>query len=134
MLNEEATLRLGAELLSLKNKGLIYLKGELGVGKTTVVRGLLRALGYEGKVKSPTYTIVESYEFGSRTIQHFDLYRLSDPRELLYIGAQELLAEADLTLVEWPDRGKGCLPSPDLEVELAFEGTGRIARIAMHDE
>ena len=132
--DEDATLQLGAHVLSLTRNGLIFLKGELGVGKTTLVRGLLRELGYEGKVKSPTYTIVESYALNSITIQHFDLYRLSDPRELLYIGTDELLAEAELAIVEWPERGKGYLPEPDLKITLAFEGTGRIARIAMHDD
>ena len=127
-------MRFGAELLSMTQSGLVYLKGELGVGKTTVVRGLLRELGYHGKVKSPTYTLVETYALDSMVIQHFDLYRLSDPREFLYLGAYELLAEATLSLVEWPERGEGYLPPPDLTIDLSFADSGRAALVTLRDD
>ena len=108
---------------------LVWLHGDLGAGKTTLARGLLRALGVEGPVRSPTFTLVETYEVASLSVCHFDLYRLSDPRELEYVGLFELLDDASLCLFEWPRRGVPVLPDPDLEISLEFRGEGRRATL-----
>ncbi|MFQ5487983.1 MAG: tRNA (adenosine(37)-N6)-threonylcarbamoyltransferase complex ATPase subunit type 1 TsaE [Gammaproteobacteria bacterium] len=122
---------LGASLAACLEGGeLIYLQGPLGAGKTTLVRGLLRALEHEGPVKSPTYTLVESYETAHLRLHHFDLYRLTDPEELEYLGVRDFFAAAAVCLVEWPERGAGLLPPPDLELLLEYEGEGR--RVGLH--
>jgi len=105
--------------------GMIHLDGDLGTGKTTLVRGMLRGLGHEGAVKSPTFTIVEPYDVAGRSIYHFDLYRLSDPEELEYMGGRDYFAPDNLCLVEWPDKGGQMLPTADLRVKLDHAGTSR---------
>ena len=110
-------------------EGSIHLSGPLGAGKTTLVRGLVHALGIEGPVKSPTYTLVEPYALGAITLYHFDLYRISDGEELEFLGARDAFAERALCLVEWPERAAGWLPAPDLRVNLAIAGSGREARL-----
>ena len=112
--------------------GNIHLSGRLGAGKTTVVRGLVHALGIEASVKSPTYTLVEPYTHGARTLYHFDLYRLGDGEELEYLGVRDTFAEPAVRVIEWPERAEGWLPEPDLHVQLAIAGDGREARISAH--
>ncbi|WP_288368404.1 tRNA (adenosine(37)-N6)-threonylcarbamoyltransferase complex ATPase subunit type 1 TsaE [uncultured Alcanivorax sp.] len=128
--DEAATLALGAELgHRLAAGGCVYLEGDLGAGKTTLVRGILRGLGHNGAVKSPTYTIVEPYEIRGVHIYHFDLYRLSDPEELELVGVREYFDAGSLCLLEWPERGAGVVPAPDLTITLAVNGHGRKATL-----
>ncbi|HHI77106.1 MAG TPA: tRNA (adenosine(37)-N6)-threonylcarbamoyltransferase complex ATPase subunit type 1 TsaE [Gammaproteobacteria bacterium] len=112
--------------------GSVYLRGDLGAGKTTLVRGLLHGLGHVGRVRSPTYTLVEPYEIGGRPLQHLDLYRLGDPEELEWIGVRELFGEGVLSLVEWPERGAGVLPPPDLEIRIRHAGEARVLQFFPH--
>ena len=123
--NEAATLALGAQLATLPCPQVVYLHGDLGAGKTTLVRGALRALGYGGAVRSPTYTLLERYELGGQVIVHFDLYRLADPEELHALGLRELLEEAAMLFFEWPERGEGLLPPATLTLRFDLEGEGR---------
>jgi tRNA threonylcarbamoyladenosine biosynthesis protein TsaE len=116
---------LGARLARSLSAGIVYLQGELGTGKTTLVRGLLRGLGHTGKVRSPTYTLVEPYRFADRAVYHLDLYRLASPKELEWLGLRDMLAEHALLLVEWPERGSGILPAADLTIAIAYAGEGR---------
>lgn len=118
----EAGKRLGAALV---DGGTIFFHGDLGSGKTTLCRGVLRAWGHTGAVKSPTYTLVEPYCYREVDIYHFDLYRLGDPEELEYIGIRDYFEPDNICLVEWPERGQGMLPAPDLEVFLGYQGVGR---------
>ncbi len=112
--------------------GIVHLRGELGAGKTTLVRGLLRGLGYAGAVKSPTYTLVEPYEFACFSVYHFDLYRLADPEEFAYLGVERYFARGNLCLIEWPEHGAGFLPPADLSVTLSGRGSGRRLALQAH--
>lgn len=150
--NEEATLEFGARLAratflqepsssaetgstdgdtDYSNSGqsslgaVIHLQGDLGAGKTTLTRGILRGYGYAGAVKSPTYTLVEPYEFDLCNIYHFDLYRLADAEEVSYLGADEYFLDRNLCVVEWPEKGADFIPSPDLTIVLQGTGTAR---------
>lgn len=126
--NAEAMEALGARIAqALGGRGLVFLAGDLGTGKTTLVRGALRHMGHRGLVKSPTFTLVEPYEINSQTVFHFDLYRLGDPEELEFMGFRDYIAGDSLCFVEWPERGAGGLPPPDIEVRLAYRGGGRDA-------
>jgi len=122
----EATEQFGSALWTiLPETGVIFLQGELGAGKTTLVRGFLRGAGFTGAVKSPTFTLVEEYNLGERKIFHFDLYRLSDPEELEWIGIRDYFAQNCLCFIEWAERGTGFLPAPDAVISLAVQGLGR---------
>ncbi|GED21466.1 tRNA (adenosine(37)-N6)-threonylcarbamoyltransferase complex ATPase subunit type 1 TsaE [Halomonas halmophila] len=126
--DEDRQVALGEALgRALAGQGSVYLEGELGAGKTTLTRGILRAHGHQGAVKSPTYTLVEPYELGEVRVHHFDLYRLGDPEELEFIGGRDLLGEAALCVIEWPERGRGWLPEPDVRVQLYLDEPGRVA-------
>ena len=128
--NEAAMLALGAELSRLCHLGdMIFLKGELGAGKTTLTRGFLRGLGYMGLVKSPTYALVESYQVSDKQIYHFDLYRLSSAEDLFDIGIEDYLEQSVIILVEWPERGQGVLPEPSLICEISLQDNGRLVKL-----
>ncbi|WP_444997331.1 tRNA (adenosine(37)-N6)-threonylcarbamoyltransferase complex ATPase subunit type 1 TsaE [Aliikangiella sp. IMCC44359] len=123
---EQATVNVGRLLAKFApHNALIFLNGTLGAGKTTLVRGFLRACGHLGSTKSPTYTLVEPYQLETRSVYHFDLYRLGDPEELEYIGIRDYLDEQAVCIVEWPEKGGGFLPSPDLVMNLSYEGESR---------
>lgn len=128
--SEEETALFGAELWRvLPKKCLIFLNGDLGAGKTTLTRGVLRAAGYQAVVKSPTYTLVEEYTLADGQLFHFDLYRLKDPEELEWIGMSDYLDQQSLCFIEWPELGKGFLPLPDVELNIKTVGEARVINI-----
>jgi tRNA threonylcarbamoyladenosine biosynthesis protein TsaE len=123
-----ATEALGAALAAGVAPGrVLHLRGDLGSGKTTLVRGLLRALGYAGRVKSPSYTLVEPYEVSSLHFYHFDFYRFKDRSEWLSSGFREYFNPHSVCVVEWPEKAEDLLAPPDLELQLQFAGAGRRA-------
>ena len=131
--SEDATLALGAALAKGALAGrVLYLSGELGVGKTTLVRGLLRALGWAGRVKSPTYALVEQYGLSGLNLYHFDFYRFKDREEWVNSGFREHFNPESLCIVEWPERAEGLLPPPDLHLTLEVSEPGRRAGFLTH--
>lgn len=122
--------KLGAKLANAcEHAAIIFLYGDLGAGKTTLVRGFLRALGHVGAVKSPTYTLVETYKIAGKLIFHFDLYRLANSEELEYIGVRDYFGADSICLVEWPERGLDILPQPDLIIAIKIIDSGRNVEI-----
>ncbi len=111
---------------------VIYLQGDLGAGKTTLVRGILNALGYSGRVKSPTYTLLEPYQVGAWQLRHFDLYRLHSPEEWQEAGFDDEFNGNSIFLIEWPAQATGHLPAADLEVEFDILTEGRVVNIHAH--
>lgn len=131
----DATARLGAALAGGIGPGrVLHLSGELGTGKTTLVRGLLRTLGVAGPIKSPTYAWVEPYALSSLDLYHFDFYRFADPNAWLSSGLRDYFSPQTACIVEWPERAGDLLPPPDLSVRLEYEGETRRARIEAHSD
>lgn len=127
---QDAQERLGAVLAeACPRPCIVYLEGDLGAGKTTLVRGFLRALGHTGPVRSPTFTLLEPYDFAAGPVFHLDLYRLAHPDELAYLGLRDLVGGQSILLVEWPDRGQGELPAPDLRIVIEHLADGRRVRL-----
>ncbi len=130
--DERDTLNLGGAIArAVRDVGgmIIYLQGDLGAGKTTMTRGFIQQLGYQGRVKSPTYTLIESYSFERISVHHLDLYRLSDAEELEFMGLRDLLSGNDLFLIEWPEKGEGWLPDAEFDITLSYSGDSRSAKL-----
>ena len=124
--NEIETTEIGAKVASYLQGGeIIYLKGELGTGKTTLVRGALHKLGFVGNVKSPTYTIVEPYSIDNHVVYHFDLYRLNDPEELESLGIRDYCDGQSICFFEWPEKGENLTPNADINLLLTYTKEGR---------
>jgi tRNA threonylcarbamoyladenosine biosynthesis protein TsaE len=122
----EATTKFGKQFAAhLKQGCVVYLHGELGAGKTTLVRSVLQGLDYQERVKSPTYTLVERHDLADLTVFHFDLYRLTDPEELEFLGIRDYLDGNSLVFIEWPERGEGFLPAADIDIKLAYDNDAR---------
>jgi tRNA threonylcarbamoyladenosine biosynthesis protein TsaE len=131
--DEAATARLGAAIAAVVRPGMsLWLEGNLGAGKTTLTRGVLRGLGFAGRVKSPTYTLVEPYIISSLYLYHFDLYRFGDPLEWEDAGFREYFNPESVCLIEWAEKAEGLLPVPDWVVEMSPESAGRRCRIVAH--
>lgn len=136
--DETATVAMGkhiAESLLHHDKQLsqqafvAYLNGDLGAGKTTLTRGVVRGLGHQGNVKSPTYTLVEPYELSPYRVYHFDLYRLADPEELEYMGIRDYFNGQCVCFIEWPEKGSGLLANADLIINMAYQGEQRVIKL-----
>ncbi len=123
--DELATIAMGKQLADIVKKELkqgvvVFLNGDLGAGKTTLTRGFVQGMGHIGHVKSPTYTLVEPYDLPDWQVYHFDLYRLADPEELEYMGIRDYFNSNSCSFIEWPEKGQGMLPEPDVSIDLAY--------------
>lgn len=131
--NTQATVALGEQLAQVIKQldfgMVVYLNGSLGAGKTTLTRGFVQGMGHQGNVKSPTYTLVEPYDLTPWQVYHFDLYRLSDPEELEYMGIRDYFIGKSCTFIEWPEKGQGAIASADLIINLAYSGEQRTVEL-----
>lgn len=133
LVDEQATLALGQRIARcIQAPMVIWLEGDLGMGKTTLTRGILRGLGYQGTVKSPTYTLVESYTLNDTTVHHFDLYRFSTPEEWEDAGLNELITANSIALIEWPQQGGYYTPQPDWLIQFHNQPSGRLLSLTSH--
>ena len=133
--NENETVALGAIIGALTEGGeVIYLRGNLGAGKTTFVRGFLNAMGHNGNVKSPTYTLIEPYSINGKNIYHFDLYRINDPEELEAMGIRDYCDGKSICLYEWPEQGEKVVPVADIIISLMHTDSGRQAKIEANSD
>ncbi|AWL13271.1 tRNA threonylcarbamoyladenosine biosynthesis protein TsaE [Saliniradius amylolyticus] len=133
--DEQATQALAQQLAKhCQHAMVVYLNGDLGAGKTSFCRAFIQARGYSGRVKSPTYTLVEPYEVRGWRLFHFDLYRLADPEELEFIGIRDYFAEDCISLIEWPEKGAGLLAAADLQININFTGDGRTLKLESQSE
>lgn len=135
--DEAATMALGEQLSKAIGGagGSVWLQGDLGAGKTTLARSFIQAQGHGGRVVSPTYTLMEPYDVGGRRLLHLDLYRIADAEELEFLGIRDMETDEDLLLVEWPERGKGLLPRPDLRLCFSdADGGGRHLKLTAYSE
>ncbi|MBV1870594.1 MAG: tRNA (adenosine(37)-N6)-threonylcarbamoyltransferase complex ATPase subunit type 1 TsaE [Gammaproteobacteria bacterium] len=133
--DDAETISWGSKIaLTLQKGAIVYLQGELGAGKTTLCRGILRAYGHAGAVKSPTYTIIEPYELECVNVYHFDLYRMLDPEEWEYLGVDDYFSPKNVCLVEWPDKGRDYLPACDVTITLEYLNKGRRMTVESHSQ